>query len=109
MMQTLGTDWGRKLIDENLWVEAAFGIIGQDKEHNWVFDDVRFLNEYEAIRRAGGEVWKVVRPTTTLTSPHESEGRLEQVKFDVIVENISSLADFKQTLQMTLIQRKRKH
>lgn len=47
-MQTLGTEWGRNLIGEDIWInclERKIGFligIGKDK---FVIDDVRFLNE----------------------------------------------------------------
>ena len=58
-LQTLGTEWGRTLIGEDLWVrlwaaEAA-------RHAHVVADDVRFANEAEAIRMAGGIVIRIER------------------------------------------------
>lgn len=60
-MQTLGTEWGRNLINTNLWVNltaekwqpmlgAGFYVI---------VSDVRRDNEADAIRKAGGEIWHI--------------------------------------------------
>lgn len=58
-MQTLGTEWGRNCIDENFWVQATLRqamALGKA-----VISDVRFANEAQAIREAGGKVIRVVR------------------------------------------------
>lgn len=51
-MQTLGTEWGRECIHEDLWVETEFASRGNDDDI--LFDDVRHANEDNAIRKAGG-------------------------------------------------------
>ncbi|MBX5010921.1 deoxynucleotide monophosphate kinase [Rhizobium lentis] len=60
-MQTLGTEWGRKCIGEDFWirlwrrqVEEVFAEAG-----NVVVDDCRFPNEAQAIRRLGGDIYKI--------------------------------------------------
>ena len=68
-MQTLGTDWGRALIHEDLWCDAAARSITRPT----VFDDVRFENEAAAIRKAGGAVVCIVRPGVVRGSGHVSE------------------------------------
>jgi len=55
--QTLGTEWGRSL-DPNLWVKLAMRQIKEPKPY--VFTDVRFDNEAEIIRAAGGRIWHVI-------------------------------------------------
>jgi hypothetical protein len=73
-LQTLGTDWGRKLIHSDLWVMAAAARIesmlseGQDL----VFEDVRFENEAAFIRERGGLIVHIERKTGAV-DPHESE------------------------------------
>lgn len=61
-MQTIGTEWGRDLIGPGLWVNVA-----EDSAHRVleegggvVFEDVRFDNEAEMIRRLGGIILRVV-------------------------------------------------
>ncbi len=64
-MQTLGTEWGRNLIAQDLWVAAwrgsalsalSFGAEGV------VADDCRFPNEAETVRALGGVVVELMRP-----------------------------------------------
>jgi hypothetical protein len=62
-LQTLGTEWGRAMIDPDIWVKAAM----REAEYfmrmdgRVIFDDVRFANEAVAIRNAGGKVYRVSR------------------------------------------------
>ena len=68
-MQTLGTEWGRQCIGDPLWIEAAMrGFSGPT-----VFDDCRFPNEADAIRKAGGIVIRIVRPGVEAVNGHVSE------------------------------------
>jgi hypothetical protein len=70
-MQTLGTEWGRDCIHNDIWVDTEME--AQAKEKALVFDDVRFANEAGAIRAAGGIIVKVQRPSAITRSEHLSE------------------------------------
>lgn len=78
-MQTLGTEWGRNIIAEDLWIRLwEHSIRGLERV---VVDDVRFANEADAVRRAGGIV---VRLTTVDDLAHkDGEGHAsEEVDFE---------------------------
>jgi hypothetical protein len=60
-MQTLGTEWGRRCIDDGFWVRAWRGAVDAVLAPVVVADDVRFANEAETIRETGGVVICVVR------------------------------------------------
>lgn len=73
-MQTLGTEWGRKCMGEDFWinlwrrrVEQVFAEAGRV-----VVDDCRFPNEAQAIRRLGGDIYKLVG-RGGIPGHHESE------------------------------------
>lgn len=53
--QTLGTEWGRTFIDNDLWIDATIRKIDSltIKGRNVVVDDMRFKNEEFRLRRAG--------------------------------------------------------
>lgn len=75
-MQTLGTEWGRGLIDPGLWLNAAKARAHRVLDDGGVpvFDDVRFDNEARMIRHLGGLVIGVVRPGQPQLAPaHASE------------------------------------
>lgn len=70
LMITLGTEWGRDIIAEDLWIrlwEAK-----ADRFTNVLADDVRFPNEVAAIKARSGAIWRVDRPGTG-TIQHVSE------------------------------------
>jgi len=46
LLQTLGTEWGRETVYENIWCDRLFRLHGHKK--NLAIDDLRFENEYEA-------------------------------------------------------------
>lgn len=60
-MRTLGTEWGRKLIGDDLWVAAWERRLAAATERYVIVDDVRFANESAAIRGAGGVVVRLRR------------------------------------------------
>lgn len=73
-LQALGTDFGRNMIGENVWVEAwrravekerldaVASFCEADPPFNIVVDDVRFPNEVAAIEAMGGVVVRIDRP-----------------------------------------------
>lgn len=97
-MQTLGTEWGRKLIHPDLWTDtemeknAPFGCV--------VFDDCRFPNEVAAIKLAGGQVVKIERPDLFTTMDHASEN--QKLDVDVIVQNDGTLDDLRKKIDELL-------
>lgn len=101
-MQTLGTEWGRKLIGENLWVDAAItsakATMEWDTDVSVVFDDVRFQNELEAICSAGGKVVRLVRSGVGVNLSHESERQIGDLPVDAIVLNNGAIEDTAQAV-----------
>ncbi|MGA5019279.1 hypothetical protein ACPCAA_17905 [Streptomyces griseoincarnatus] len=92
-LQRLGTEGGRELLGEDVWVDALF----RDFE-TWgptVITDVRFPNEADAIRARGGLVLKVVRPGQKLIteSSHYSERALDGYGFDEVILNDGPLRE----------------
>lgn len=66
-MQSLGTEWGRKLIGDNIWVaftqRQIMDRLCANPQANIVVDDVRFPNEVIMLHQLGAQVWRVRRPT----------------------------------------------
>lgn len=62
-MQSLGTEWGRALIADDLWVELWRKSVQYHLSIGGkiVVDDVRFPNEVAAIRAIGGKIIRVRR------------------------------------------------
>lgn len=93
LMQTLGTEWGRELVANDLWVRVARQRLAQleDAEgeafQGAVFSDVRFPQEADFIRRHGGTVIHLYRPGTAEVRPHISEAGIPLHKRDQVITN----------------------
>lgn len=96
LLQRLGTECGRQLIDENVWVDAALN--GLDPDGMYAVSDCRFLNEAEAIRERGGKVIRITRPGVGPANSHPSETSLDNYKFDAVVSNDDSHEVLRQKL-----------
>lgn len=91
--QSLGTDWGRNMIGENIWLIAAQqrftrklkaikdGIMG-----GIVVDDCRFDNEAKLVKELGGIVVRIVRPGLSAMD-HASEAGISDNLVDHIIYN----------------------
>jgi hypothetical protein len=84
-LQYFGTEVGRN-IDKDLWIKALMYSYGRDKESHWIIPDVRFPNEADAIRNAGGVLWKIERDGSGAGN-HISEKLIDDIKVDVVIEN----------------------
>lgn len=95
LLQTLGTDWGRKVLGPDIWVNLVMKEVARRvaKSDRFVIDDMRFPNEHAAVTRAGGTVIKVVRSGVPKSDAHPSEGGLEACGFDYIVYNNGTRED----------------
>jgi hypothetical protein len=101
MLQTLGTDWGRKMINEDLWLETMLGRIEQVEnllpisestdpaDAEWdnppliVIPDVRFDNEAAMC----DYVIEVTRPQKTGVPKHASEKGVAKKHVDFRIHN----------------------
>jgi hypothetical protein len=86
-MQTLGTAWGRDCIGEDFWLRLwqmrAMDIIANGDRV--VVDDCRFPNEAQAIRKLGGDIFKL-DGRGGIAGSHSSE-RLDFLADSVIVND----------------------
>ena len=82
MMQTLGTDWGRQMIDGDIWVKA-FARMNAGKQV--VVPDVRFENEADLVRANGILIHLVGRGG--IEGDHVSENKLPFKEGDIVIDN----------------------
>ncbi len=95
LLQTFGTEIGRDMIDENLWVNLTAARI-QDlrKDFNVVVTGIRFPNELEMVHRLGGDTWWVERPDKFrehTINAHSSENSVDEVEFSLTLLNDSTI------------------
>jgi hypothetical protein len=97
MLQVMGTEVGRELIRDSVWVDIVLDQIKAEPEERFAITDVRFPNELVALREnfPSGELWKVNRPGVGPVNAHVSDAGLADELFDVIVENDGTLEDLR--------------
>lgn len=107
---TLGTEWGRELVCNDLWVKT-WGCVVRSMGGNVMNDSVRFPNEEDGIRDLGGFTILIERPGTgpvafkwkrlgpllyrhfgVLWGAHDSE-RVDRLFGDYVLVNDGSLED----------------
>lgn len=98
LMQTLGTDWGREAVDNDLWAKVAMSKIkSRTAAHRHVVvDDLRFANEYRMLREIGAKIVRITRPSVQAVGEQRYEGLLEKAQFDVQIVNDGTLEDLRE-------------
>lgn len=93
LLQRAGTEAGRNVLGEHVWVEAAMRNLPQGADV--AFTDCRFPNEGDAIRVYGGIVIRVERPSLPEPGPdaHPSETAMDGYDFDATVVNDGTVTD----------------
>lgn len=85
LLQRMGTEVGREMFGENFWVDQAMKKASQyDKV---VITDVRYPNELEAIKKASGQIWRVIKNDIGAVNRHASETALDDYDFEYIIFN----------------------
>lgn len=73
LMQSLGTEWGRDMISQDIWVLALHKKILASDSETIIIDDCRFENEAEWVRNQGGIIIKLIRDGIDFDKLHPSE------------------------------------
>ncbi len=97
-MQTIGTEWGRDTICENIWVNAWNATMPAG---DVVCEDVRFPNEAKAIKRAGGVVVRILRGEGDEAVLHPSE--VMEFSADHTISNCGSIDDLLYGIEAVLL------
>lgn len=106
LMQSLGTEWGRGCMDDELWNRCWFAqaAAALTMGCSVVVDDVRFPGEAKLIRDHAGMLVQVVRPAggSDRFIGHSSEGGLQADAMDALLMNDGNLDDLWENL-LTLL------
>lgn len=97
-LQRLGTEGIRHVLSADVWVKLCLDRIKAGTPAVAVIEDVRFINEVDAIRfcwrsapdvSIHGEVWRLESPgreaVTTADASHASEAEWSQAPYDVLI------------------------
>lgn len=109
MLQTLGTDWGRNLINKDVWVFKAQQWLDKvlssplaNKRMLIIFSDVRFSNEVNFIKRNGGYLVEV-RRDTGLQDNHASENEeIDESLVDYVIHNNGTFEEYGERIDKVL-------
>jgi hypothetical protein len=102
-LQKLGTDAIRNGLHEDTWVNATMA--GYDSKRtppNWIITDVRFPNEFDAIKKRGGTMVRVFRHG--MTSSHISETALDTYEHDIYISNKGNIDDLVDKVRISIIE-----
>jgi hypothetical protein len=88
MMQTLGTEWGRGLIADDIWVKA---VSTSGAGRDLIVPDVRRDNEADLIRKHGLLIHLTGRGG--IAGTHASEKTLPVQLGDLVIDNSGTLED----------------
>lgn len=105
-MQSLGTEWGRKFMGEDLWVNLwerrVINYLAGSADALVVVDDVRFPNELQRVLRLGGSVLRIERPGVAPTNSHPSETAIDNSPGMIWLTNDGSIGGLQQKTLMAL-------
>lgn len=108
LMTSLGTDWGRRMIDDELWIRMAEYWLRLQAQFSArvVILDVRYANEAAMIRRRGGEIWHVVRrdrPVLEARDAHETEHGIARAPGDSVIANDEGLEQLARAVDRAML------
>jgi len=92
LLQTMGSEIGRDLIDPQIWIELTLS--NTKKTDNIVISDVRFKNEAEEIKWRHGQVWRISRiERDGPINIHRSETDMDSWDFDQYISNNGTIEE----------------
>lgn len=97
LLQWWGTDYRRKMFDENYWVRKVEQTIQSDNLSDvLIVPDVRFFNESNMIKKQEGVLIKIVRDDLEASiDGHQSETEMDSIDFDYVIPNDGDIQDLK--------------
>ena len=104
MMQTLGTEWGREMIQNDLWIASLQERIRHEPT-SIVISDLRFENEASILRLMGAEIWHIDRPGYIVADSHKSEAGIMQMPHDYTLVNDGTEDDLRDRADELLVAR----
>lgn len=103
MLQFWGTDFKRRLIDNEYWIRQLFHKLSEVMDDIGVvfITDVRFKNEARWIEEVGILV-RINRDMCDVNDLHISETDLDSYDFKYIIENNGTLEDYKRSIRTVM-------
>jgi hypothetical protein len=105
LLQTLGTEWGRTLVNTGVWVSIVkqrMALIGDATADYIVFTDIRYANEAEYVRSLGGQVIEIRRDGAPGGDTHTSESGIPAQLVGTVLHNNGSLSSYQSAIARML-------
>lgn len=99
LLQKVGTEVFRQGVSDTYWINKAINSL--DKSKDYVLDDVRFINEAEALKAEGAAMVRIKRAGLSSNDTHASEMEIDLIECDYCLYNDRTLSDFTQDVDMT--------
>lgn len=106
LMQTLGTEWGRNHVGQDVWMPAMDRAIAAAHREGFdvVIDDLRYANEAaHLVNHHKAKLIRVVRPGVEDTTGHSSEGGLKGTTPHHVIVNDAGKEDFLRDLRAKVV------
>jgi len=110
ILQFWGTEFRRRKVNWDYWVDKVKQVIEKDPKKNYVIPDTRFINEAQFIKSVGGEVWKIIRHNYNQIDrdpSHKSEIDLDDWEFDEVIFNDGTIEDLFNKVDVVYQRRKK--
>jgi hypothetical protein len=101
LLQRLGTEVGREMFGKDFWVNQ--GLLRAKEHENVVFADTRFVNEAEAIKNHGGQVWRITKPGHAPVNSHSSETALDEYIFNWYIPNYTGFSELHELVDRIMV------
>lgn len=91
LQQTLGTEWGRSLVNPEIW-----NMILAERRKSvqlTVNDSIRFPNEADTVLKSGGFLLKITRPGQKLNLSHVSEQHVASLPYHFEILNDGTIPE----------------
>ena len=104
LLQTLGTDWGRELVNNNVWVNIMEDYLsmrlaeGNLTPDYVIFTDVRFDNEAALVKKLGGTVIEIRNDNAPKGDKHASEAGVTPSLIDYVLHNNGSMSKYRSAI-----------
>lgn len=102
LLQRLGTEGVRTHLGPTVWIDAALSVV--EPGRRYAVTDVRFNNEAEAIKKLGGEIWRIERPGYGPVNPHASDAGIDGGLVDRVIRNDSTRRALKNRTRLAYLE-----
>lgn len=100
--QRVGTDGGRDVLGEDLWIDISLPLNGYYAARNIVISDVRFPNEALRVRDLGGYIVRIDRPGLDNKDHHRNEHMQAEIAAHYTILNDDTLETLYERTELML-------